>query len=55
MFIHENYKESVYHFMTTSNSGCLCVMLYNLQSALKSVDSQKDKLVKYIFLTNVYK
>ena len=52
MYINENYKESVYHIITTSSAGCIYVMLYNLQSALKSMDSQKDKLVKYIYLTN---
>lgn len=29
-------------------------MLYNLQSAFKSMDSQKHKLVKYIHLTDVH-
>lgn len=41
MYINENYKESVYYIMTTSNSGCIYVMLYNLQSALKPMDSQR--------------
>lgn len=40
--------------MKTSYLGYIYVMLYNLQSALKSIDAQKDKLAKYMHLTKVH-